>query len=103
MRSIKAAHLALKQGPASKLLKAQLSGIFQGIFSPAQILTGPVCQSVCVSSLCAGGQLACPNSSRLGTGWSWKVTPVEPQRSVRTRSPSVTLPIRTFESSDAAP
>lgn len=51
MRSIKAAHLAFKQGPASKLLKAQLSGIFQGIFSPAQIPTGPVCQRVCVCPL----------------------------------------------------
>ena len=49
MHNIKAAHLALKQGPASELLKAQLSGIFQGIFSPAQIPGDCVGHSLCVS------------------------------------------------------
>lgn len=52
----------------------------------------PVCVCMCVSLLCEGGQLACPNSSRSGTGWSRNVTPVEPQRSALTRSPSVRPP-----------
>lgn len=63
---MKVAHVVLKQRPPSKLLKAQLSGIFQGIFSPAPIPGDCVCQSVSVSCWCAAGQPACSNTGSLG-------------------------------------
>lgn len=46
--NMKATHLALKQRPPTKLLKAQLSGIFQAIFSPTQIPGDCVRHSVCL-------------------------------------------------------
>lgn len=71
--SIKAAHLALKQRLASKLLKAQLSGIFQGIFSPAHIPSGYVCHSVRVCPLIVWeGSLLVLTAAGLGQGGAGK-------------------------------
>lgn len=59
--NMKVAHVALKQRPPSKLLKAQLSEIFQGIFSPAPIPGDCACHSVhlCECVLFAHGGTAC--------------------------------------------
>lgn len=95
--NIKAAHLALKQRPASELLKAQLSGIFQGIFSPAQIPVDCVCHSVCLCPVFVWeGSLRVLTAAGWGQGGAgkWHRSSLRGACSLA-RSPSVTLPIKT--------
>lgn len=78
---------------ASRLLRAQLSGIFHGIFSWAGVpggLRGPHCVPDCVQPLCR----RLVNSGRLGgdRAETGKRHRFQPQRSVLARSPSVPPP-----------